>query len=158
MTTRMLVITVLSLLLPVACFAQNPVQPAPQPVTPAPTETGVWEILKDPTNLTSAAFLLSNVADAKTDWRFTGPITRKEYVITPAQRLGIAGGSLFVAYTIRHYYPKTAKPINVALAVATAYFAGRALANTYSHGTAATAVVAPATTPPKLAFAIRFRR
>jgi hypothetical protein len=129
---RFVLILVACMLFTLPLMAQSQTQPA----------GGVWDVISDPNNIAPAAFLLSNVADAKTDWHFTGPITHKEYVITPAQRLGIAGGSIFVAYTIRHYFPKAAKPINIALAIATAYFAGRAYANTFNHGEPATPVSA----------------
>jgi hypothetical protein len=121
----------------VLALAQAPAAPVA-----APSSGGVWDVLTDPNNLAPAAFLLSNIADAKTDWHFSGPFTHKDYVITPSQRLGIAGGSIFVAYTIRHYYPRAAKPINVVMAIATAYFAGRAYANTFNHGVVATPISA----------------
>jgi hypothetical protein len=110
-------------------MAQSQTQPSGQ-------TGGVWDVISDPNNIAPAAFLLSNVADAKTDWHFT--VAGKDYTITPAERLGIAGGSIFVAFTIRHYFPNTAKPINIVLAIATAYFAGRAYANTFNHGEPAT--------------------
>jgi hypothetical protein len=153
-----LLLIVLCLVSVLPVMAQDPNQPAqPAPVV-QPAKDGVWDILSDPNNIAPAAFLLSNVADAKTDWHFTGPLTHKEYTITPAERLGIAGGSIFVAYTLRHYYPKLAKPINLVMAVATAYFAGRAYANTFNHGQPASDVTNPAQGKgTALAFSVRIR-
>ncbi|MGA2264168.1 MAG: hypothetical protein ABSH28_22380 [Acidobacteriota bacterium] len=142
---RFVLILVVCMLFTLPLMAQS--QPAQQ-------NGGVWDVISDPNNIAPAAFLLSNLADAKTDWHFTGPITHKEYVITPAQRLGIAGGSIFAAYTIRHYFPNTAKPINIALAIATAYFAGRAYANTFNHGEPA--LPAPAVKGQEVAFSYQF--
>ncbi|MBZ5497691.1 MAG: hypothetical protein LAP85_14915 [Acidobacteriia bacterium] len=145
-----LIIACILCALPLMAQGQN------QPTAAQTNTGGVWDVISDPSNIAPAAFLLSNVADAKTDWRFS--LVGREYAITPAQRLGIAGGSIFVAYTIRHYFPRTVKPINIALAVATAYFAGRAYANTFNHGSPA-AVVAPVSNgTPALAFSVQLRR
>ena len=128
-----------------------------QPAPNDPNTGGVWQVITDTNNIAPAAFLLSNIADAKTDWHFTGFITHKEYTITPAQRLGIAGGGMFVAFALRHYFPKTVKPINIALGVATAYFAGRAYGNTFKHGSEAVTPASPPSATAALAFSYQFQ-
>jgi hypothetical protein len=135
-----------------ACFSlaysQTPAAPPADPSGP-----GALATILSPDNIAPAAFLLSNIADAKTDWHLT--VGGKAYTVTPAQRLSIAGGSIFASLAIRHYYPRAAKPINIALTVATCYFAGRAYANTYNHGDGAPAGPAPTAKRSALAFAVR---
>lgn len=129
--TRLSTVLILVLcLISVPAWAQQNTQPDAQQ---AATSQGIWDVLSDPNNIAPAAFLLSNLADAKTDWKFT--LSGKEYTITPGQRLSIAGGSIFASFVVKHYFPCSAKYINVVMGVATAYFAGRAYANTFNHGT-----------------------
>lgn len=128
--------------------AQTAPDPTPAPA-PAATSGGALASIMSADNIAPVAFLLSNVADAQTDWHFN--LGTKAYTVTPAQRLSIAGGGMFAALAIRHFYPRTAKPLNVVLTIATCYFAGRAYANTYNHGAAPSA---PAARAP-LAFAVR---
>ncbi|MBZ5580894.1 MAG: hypothetical protein LAQ30_01590 [Acidobacteriia bacterium] len=140
-----------SLLLILALFAGIlPAQNTP------PAQASAWDAIKDPGNIAMVAFVAANVADAKTDWRFTGPVTQREYVITPAQRLGIAGGSVMAALAMKHLWPKAGKAVDVAVGMATAYFAGRALANTYAHGAPDAAPAARARSSPA-AFAVRLQ-
>jgi len=99
-------------------MAQNPIhlrEPAPV-VHRQRMEFGTF--CSDPNNIAPAAFLLKHVADAKTDWHFTGPLTHKEYTIRrpsalECRRLDIRG--LHAAPLL----PETAKPINRVMAVAT---------------------------------------
>jgi hypothetical protein len=143
--TRILSVLALSLFAAIA-GAQEPAS-APAATPPAVSTPGTLAKILSPDNIAPAAFILSNVADAKTDWHFN--LGGRAYTVTPAQRLSIAGGSIFTALAIRHFYPKTAKPLNIALTVATCYFAGRAYANTFNHGT-------PAGTPAaRIAFAVQ---
>jgi hypothetical protein len=124
-----------------------------QTATPPATRT-VGDVLQDPSNITFLTFLGANLEDAKTDWRVTGPLTGKQYTFTPAQRLSIALGSAGTALYLREQFPRLKKPITVGMGILTAYFAGRALANTYNHGPdGALAASGPA---PKVAFAVRF--
>ncbi|MGE5487578.1 MAG: hypothetical protein ACM3ZB_07130 [bacterium] len=127
------------------------------PATPPGATGGVWDIISDTSTITQASFLLANIADAKTDWRFV--LGGRAYTISPAQRLGIAGGSIFVGRVVSHYYPRAKKPIDIAMAIATAYFAGRAYANTFHHGTPIPTVPAASVgQPPVTAVAFRLRR
>ncbi len=150
-------ITLSFLICAIAFFTIAPAQ-AQDPVSPVPPASGgVWDILKDPSTITQASFLLSNIADAKTDWHFT--LGGKAYTISPAQRLGVAGGSIFVGRVVGHYYPRAKKPIDVCMAIATAYFAGRAYANTFNHGTPMPAIPASVVgSPPVTAVSFRLRR
>ncbi|HZT29730.1 MAG TPA: hypothetical protein VFA33_07605 [Bryobacteraceae bacterium] len=123
-------------------------QPAP---APAP-DRGVLSIFTDD-SLAPTAFLLSQVADSTTDWKFS--VNGKQYHLTAAQRLEWTGGALGVALAVRHYWPKTGKYVNLALAVASAWFAGRAYAATLAHGTPVAPAAAAAATPA--AFPVRLK-
>lgn len=113
------------------CSAQPAPTPTPAPAQ-APAEFNIWKEIQDPNNLAPATFLLANIADAKTDWHIT--VAGRLHTITPAQRLSFVGSSLFVSLVVKHYWPKTAKPMNIAMMLGTAYFAGRAYANGFQHG------------------------
>ena len=118
------------------------------------TQSGVMSVLRDPENITFLTFIGANIADAKTDWQFVGPITHRQYTITPVQRIGIVLGGSAVALYVREQFPRARRPITIAMGILTAYFAGRALANTYNHGIA-TPTLPAATNGPTVAFAVR---
>jgi hypothetical protein len=127
-----------------------------QTAPPTPQRT-VWDVLKDPENITFLTFIGSNMADAKTDWRFVGPFTHKQYVITPLQRLTITLGTSAAVLYLREQFPdkpRFRRAITIGMGIATAYFTGRALANTYNHGSPGSP---PAAAGTNLSFAVRIR-
>lgn len=132
---------IFAVLVAVAALAVMPVMAQTAP------EHSVWDVIKDPGNVAAVGFIAANLADASTDWHFTGPITRKEYTITPAQRVGLAGGGTMAALAVKYFWPRSGKIVDGVLGVATAYLAGRALANAYNHG-------APQSTAPAAAVAM----
>lgn len=128
------VITVLLALLAISAWGQTA---TPQPViTPAPVatdSTSVSAVLTDPANIPIWTLLGAFLANAKTDWKFTGPITHREYTLSPATQISLAGGAVGTILFLRTKYPRLNKVVGVAAGIAAAYLAGRALANTYTH-------------------------
>ncbi len=122
----------LALLLSVSLRAQT----IPAPTAAAGAESFL-STLTSTNTLVLAGMAASQLADAKTDWQFA--LGGKTYRLTPAQRLGIAGGIFGACLAIEQAVPKSKKWVDVAGTVVMAYFAGRALANTYNHGTQAAA-------------------
>mgnify|MGYP001609603173 CR=1 FL=1 len=115
---------------PLFCHAQPGAGPQPQLVPEGCFD--VMKALKDAEFIVPASFLLANVADSQTAWRFT--IGGKIYEISPAKRLSIVGGSLGVSLVLKHYFPKLRVPINIGMTLAAGYFGGKAYANSFNHG------------------------
>lgn len=154
-------IALFTLLLVSGLQAQTAPTPAPSTAT---ASASFLSTLTDPNTLVLAGMAASQLAEAKTDWQFT--VGGKSYTLTPAQRLGIAGGIFGVCLAIEQVAPKSKKWVEVAGAVVMAYFAGRALANTYNHGTPVTATPSTVTSTfspavaaqgRTVAFAVRLR-
>jgi hypothetical protein len=129
----------LILALSISClgFAQTPAPPAP----PAPAPSLLSQVT-DPAALVLVSYGVSQIAESTTDWHFSA--AGKKYSVSPAQRAAWAGGLGFATIAIQHYAPKTKKWVELGTGVLSAYLAGRAYANTLTHGT----LVTPAGTKP----------
>ena len=97
---------------------------APQPVPDSTLD--IWAELKNPDNVIPAMFIMARIAEAKQDFVFTGPVTHREYRLTPAQQISITAGTVFTGIALKKMLPKMRKPINIAMTLAAFWSAGRA--------------------------------
>ena len=75
-----------------------------------------------------AAFIIASVAESKTSWEFTGPVTGKQYTVDLKTRLAVTGGIVGGALVAAHYVPRWRKVIHVGLAITAGALAGKAYA------------------------------
>ncbi len=150
-------LTVLILACATSVFAQGvPVSPLPgdypETCKCSPPAPNLWRTLTDPSNVSMASYVLSNVADSTTDWKFSA--LGKQYSVSPLQRTMFVGGTIGAAIAVGHYVPKSRKWVTLGLTVGSSILAGRAYAHTLVHGTPAVTPATPAASP-QMTFAVR---
>jgi hypothetical protein len=138
-------VVVLCLLFAPAVLTQAQVVPPSDP--PAAVEQlavkspGLWSALTDASNVTNATYILANVADSTTDWRWS--MYGKQYQVSAVQRTIFAGATLGGAIALSHYIPKAQRWVTIGLVIGSSILAGRAYGHSLLHGVPGPVVVTP---------------